>query len=42
MHDIEWYLYAFIKCDVDEVETEDEVILLQTKVNGEKMDPLLF
>lgn len=41
-----WYRmvvgYAFIKCDVDEVEMENEVILLQTKVNGEEMDPLLF
>lgn len=34
--------YAFVKCDEDKVETENEVILLQTKVNGEGMDPLLF
>lgn len=40
-----WYWmvvgYAFIKCEVDEVEMKNEVILLQTKVCGEGMDLLL-
>lgn len=33
--------YDFIECDVDEVEMKNEVILLQTKVSGEGMEPLL-